>query len=83
LKAFAAERRRAKKIANELRNWVAKEIGRSPSRRTSASARTAQARSGKIMRRLLAFDREGEAITQGQPARWKILRILDQLAQTN
>ena len=73
----------AKKIANELRNWVAKEIGPiAKPKDIRFGDNLPKTRSGKIMRRLLRSIAKGEAITQDistleNPA------ILDQLAQTN
>jgi acetyl-CoA synthetase len=71
----------AKKIAQELRNWVAKEIG--PIARPKDirfGENLPKTRSGKIMRRLLRSIAKGEAITQDvstleNPA------ILDQLKE--
>jgi acetyl-CoA synthetase len=73
----------AKKIANELRNWVAKEIGPiAKPKDIRFGDNLPKTRSGKIMRRLLRSLAKGEAITQDistleNPA------ILDQLAHTN
>jgi acetyl-CoA synthetase len=73
----------AKKIANELRNWVAKEIGPiAKPKDIRFGDNLPKTRSGKIMRRLLRSIAKGEAITQDvstleNPA------ILDQLAQSN
>jgi acetyl-CoA synthetase len=73
----------AKKIANELRNWVAKEIGPiAKPKDIRFGDNLPKTRSGKIMRRLLRSIARGEAITQDvstleNPA------ILDQLAQSN
>jgi acetyl-CoA synthetase len=73
----------AKKIATELRNWVAKEIGPiAKPKDIRFGENLPKTRSGKIMRRLLRSIAKGEAITQDvstleNPA------ILDQLAQTN
>ncbi len=71
----------ARRIATELRNWVAKEIGpiAKPKEIRFADA-LPKTRSGKIMRRLLRSIARGEAITQDvstleNPA------ILEQLAQ--
>jgi acetyl-CoA synthetase len=72
----------AKKVAQELRNWVAKEIG--PIARPKEirfGDNLPKTRSGKIMRRLLRSLAKGEEITQDvstleNPA------ILDQLKQT-
>ena len=73
----------AKKIAQELRNWVAKEIG--PIARPKDirfGENLPKTRSGKIMRRLLRSIAKGEAITQDvstleNPA------ILDQLKESS
>jgi Acyl-coenzyme A synthetases/AMP-(fatty) acid ligases len=71
----------AKQIANELRNWVAKEIGPiAKPKDIRFGENLPKTRSGKIMRRLLRSIAKGEAITQDtttleNPA------ILDQLAQ--
>ncbi len=73
----------AKKIADQLRNWVAKEIGPiAKPRDIRFGDNLPKTRSGKIMRRLLRTLAKGEKITQDtttleNPA------ILDQLAQTN
>ncbi len=73
----------AKQIANELRNWVAKEIGPiAKPKDIRFGDNLPKTRSGKIMRRLLRSIAKGEAITQDittleNPA------ILEQLAQTN
>lgn len=73
----------AKQIANELRNWVAKEIGPiAKPKDIRFGDNLPKTRSGKIMRRLLRSIAKGEKITQDittleNPA------ILDQLAQTN
>jgi acetyl-CoA synthetase len=72
----------AKQIANELRNWVAKEIGPiAKPKDIRFGDNLPKTRSGKIMRRLLRSLAKGEAITQDtttleNPA------ILEQLAQT-
>jgi acetyl-CoA synthetase len=71
----------AKQIANELRNWVAKEIGPiAKPKDIRFGDNLPKTRSGKIMRRLLRSIAKGEAITQDittleNPA------ILEQLAQ--
>jgi acetyl-CoA synthetase len=71
----------AKQIANELRNWVAKEIGPiAKPKDIRFGENLPKTRSGKIMRRLLRSIAKGEAITQDistleNPA------ILEQLAQ--
>ncbi|TCS97226.1 acetyl-coenzyme A synthetase [Tepidimonas ignava] len=73
----------AKQIANELRNWVAKEIGPiAKPKDIRFGENLPKTRSGKIMRRLLRAIAKGEAITQDvstleNPA------ILEQLAKTN
>jgi acetyl-CoA synthetase len=73
----------AKRIANELRNWVAKEIGPiAKPRDIRFGDNLPKTRSGKIMRRLLRSIAKGEAITQDistleNPA------ILEQLSETN
>ena len=73
----------AKKIADELRAWVAKEIGPiAKPKDIRFGDNLPKTRSGKIMRRLLRSLAKGEAMTQDvstleNPA------ILDQLAQTN
>jgi acetyl-CoA synthetase len=72
----------AKKVADELRNWVAKEIGPiAKPRDIRFGENLPKTRSGKIMRRLLRSIARGEAITQDvstleNPA------ILEQLKQT-
>ncbi|WPH24296.1 acetate--CoA ligase [Variovorax paradoxus] len=73
----------ARQIANELRNWVAKEIGPiAKPKDIRFGDNLPKTRSGKIMRRLLRSIAKGEAITQDistleNPA------ILEQLAQKN
>lgn len=73
----------ARQIANELRNWVAKEIGPiAKPKDIRFGDNLPKTRSGKIMRRLLRSIAKGEKITQDvttleNPA------ILDQLSQTN
>jgi acetyl-CoA synthetase len=55
----------AKQIANELRNWVAKEIGPiAKPKDIRFGDNLPKTRSGKIMRRLLRSIAKGEAITQ-------------------
>ena len=55
----------ARKIANELRNWVAKEIGPiAKPKDIRFGDNLPKTRSGKIMRRLLRSIAKGEAITQ-------------------
>jgi acetyl-CoA synthetase len=73
----------AKKIANELRNWVGKEIGPiAKPKDIRFGDNLPKTRSGKIMRRLLRAIAKGEAITQDvstleNPA------ILEQLKENN
>jgi acetyl-CoA synthetase len=73
----------AAKIANELRNWVAKEIGPiAKPKDIRFGDNLPKTRSGKIMRRLLRAIAKGEAITQDvstleNPA------ILEQLKQAS
>ncbi len=73
----------AKRIANELRNWVAKEIGPiAKPKDIRFGDNLPKTRSGKIVRRLLRSIARGEAITQDistleNPA------ILDQLSERN
>ncbi len=73
----------AKKIANELRNWVAKEIGPiAKPKDIRFGDNLPKTRSGKIMRRLLRSIAKGEAITQDissleNPA------VLEQLSERN
>jgi len=81
LKRTRPEGDEAHRLATELRNWVAKEIGpiAKPKEIRFADA-LPKTRSGKIMRRLLRSLAKGEAITQDvstleNPA------ILEQLAQ--
>ena len=72
----------AQKIANDLRNWVAKEIGAiAKPKDIRFGENLPKTRSGKIMRRLLRSIAKGEEITQDvstleNPA------ILEQLKQT-
>jgi acetyl-CoA synthetase len=73
----------AKKIANDLRNWVAKEIGPiAKPRDIRFGDNLPKTRSGKIMRRLLRSIAKDEAITQ-DTSTLENPAILDQLAQTN
>jgi acetyl-CoA synthetase len=65
LKRSRPEGEEAKKIANELRDWVAKEIGPiAKPRDIRFGENLPKTRSGKIMRRLLRSIARGEAITQ-------------------
>ncbi len=73
----------AKKIANELRNWVAKEIGPiAKPKDIRFGDNLPKTRSGKIMRRLLRSIAKGEAITQ-DTSTLENPAILDQLSQNN
>jgi acetyl-CoA synthetase len=73
----------AKKIATELRNWVAKEIGPiAKPKDIRFGDNLPKTRSGKIMRRLLRSIARGEAITQ-DTSTLENPAILEQLAQTN
>ena len=72
----------AKKIAAELRNWVAKEIGPiAKPKDIRFGDNLPKTRSGKIMRRLLRSLAKGEAITQ-DTSTLENPAILDQLGQT-
>jgi acetyl-CoA synthetase len=73
----------ARKIANELRNWVAKEIGPiAKPKDIRFGDNLPKTRSGKIMRRLLRSIAKGEAITQ-DTSTLENPAILEQLAQPN
>ncbi|HLL20279.1 MAG TPA: acetate--CoA ligase [Rubrivivax sp.] len=73
----------AKKIAAELRNWVAKEIGPiAKPKDIRFGENLPKTRSGKIMRRLLRSIARGEAITQ-DTSTLENPAILDQLSQPN
>jgi acetyl-CoA synthetase len=73
----------AKKIAAELRNWVAKEIGPiAKPKDIRFGDNLPKTRSGKIMRRLLRSIAKGEAITQ-DTSTLENPAILEQLAQNN
>ncbi len=73
----------AKQIANELRNWVAKEIGPiAKPKDIRFGDNLPKTRSGKIMRRLLRSIAKGEAITQ-DTSTLENPAVLEQLAQTN
>ena len=73
----------AKAIANELRNWVAKEIGPiAKPKDIRFGENLPKTRSGKIMRRLLRAIAKGEAITQ-DVSTLENPHILEQLAKTN
>jgi acetyl-CoA synthetase len=71
----------AKKIAAELRNWVAKEIGPiAKPKDIRFGDNLPKTRSGKIMRRLLRSIAKGEAITQ-DTSTLENPAILEQLAE--
>jgi acetyl-CoA synthetase len=73
----------AKRIANELRNWVAKEIGPiAKPKDIRFGDNLPKTRSGKIMRRLLRSIAKGEAITQ-DTSTLENPAILEQLGQAN
>ena len=72
----------AKQIANELRNWVAKEIGPiAKPKDIRFGENLPKTRSGKIMRRLLRSIAKGEAITQ-DTSTLENPHILEQLAKS-
>jgi acetyl-CoA synthetase len=72
----------AKRIATELRNWVAKEIGPiAKPKDIRFGDNLPKTRSGKIMRRLLRSIAKGEAITQ-DTSTLENPAILEQLAQS-
>ena len=71
----------AVKIANELRNWIAKEIGPiAKPKDIRFGDNLPKTRSGKIMRRLLRSIAKGEPITQ-DVSTLENPQILEQLAQ--
>jgi len=73
----------ARQIANELRNWVAKEIGPiAKPKDIRFGDNLPKTRSGKIMRRLLRSIAKDEAITQ-DTSTLENPAILEQLAQKN
>jgi len=73
----------AKKIANELRNWVAKEIGPiAKPKDIRFGDNLPKTRSGKIMRRLLRSVAKGEPITQ-DTSTLENPAILEQLSERN
>jgi acetyl-CoA synthetase len=73
----------ARKIAAELRNWVAKEIGPiAKPKDIRFGDNLPKTRSGKIMRRLLRSIAKGEKITQ-DTSTLENPAILEQLAQSN
>jgi acetyl-CoA synthetase len=73
----------AKRIANELRNWVAKEIGPiAKPKDIRFGDNLPKTRSGKIVRRLLRSIAKGEAITQ-DTSTLENPAVLDQLAERN
>ncbi|MCY7314309.1 MAG: acetate--CoA ligase [Rubrivivax sp.] len=73
----------AKRIATELRNWVAKEIGPiAKPKDIRFGDNLPKTRSGKIMRRLLRQVAKGEAVTQ-DTSTLENPAILEQLAEKN
>ena len=73
----------AKRIATELRNWVAKEIGPiAKPKDIRFGDNLPKTRSGKIMRRLLRQVAKGEPVTQ-DTSTLENPAILDQLAEKN
>ncbi len=77
-----ADSEAAKKIANELRNWVAKEIGPiAKPKDIRFGENLPKTRSGKIMRRLLRSIAKGETITQ-DTSTLENPHILEQLAKS-
>ena len=73
----------ADKIAKELRDWVAKEIGPiAKPKDIRFGENLPKTRSGKIMRRLLRSVARGETITQ-DTSTLENPAILDQLAESN
>ncbi len=73
----------AKALANELRNWVAKEIGPiAKPKEIRFGENLPKTRSGKIMRRLLRSLAKGESVTQ-DTSTLENPHILDQLAKSN
>jgi acetyl-CoA synthetase len=72
----------AKKIATDLRNWVAREIGPiAKPKEIRFGDNLPKTRSGKIMRRLLRSLAKGETITQ-DTSTLENPQILEQLKQT-
>ncbi|HET7668781.1 MAG TPA: acetyl-coenzyme A synthetase, partial [Burkholderiales bacterium] len=72
----------AKKVAEELRQWVAKEIGPiAKPRDIRFGDNLPKTRSGKIMRRLLRAIAKGEQITQ-DVSTLENPQILEQLRQS-
>ena len=83
LKQARPEGAEADKIAKELRDWVAKEIGPiAKPKDIRFGENLPKTRSGKIMRRLLRSIAKGEAITQ-DTSTLENPAILDQLKQVN
>ena len=81
LKGKRPEGEEAKKIATELRNWVAKEIGPiAKPKDIRFGDNLPKTRSGKIMRRLLRVIAKGEEITK-DTSTLENPAILDQLKQ--
>jgi acetyl-CoA synthetase len=83
LKRALPDGEEAKQIAQELRDWVAKEIGPiAKPKDIRFGENLPKTRSGKIMRRLLRSLAKGEAITQ-DTSTLENPAILDQLASVN
>ena len=81
LKGARPSAEEAKKIANELRNWVGKEIGPiAKPKDIRFGDNLPKTRSGKIMRRLLRSLAKGEEVTQ-DTSTLENPAILDQLKQ--
>jgi len=82
LKRSRPDGEEAKQIANELRNWVGKEIGPIANPKDIRFGdNLPKTRSGKIMRRLLRSLAKGEDITQ-DTSTLENPAILDQLKET-
>jgi acetyl-CoA synthetase len=80
-RARPANDEEGKKLANELRNWVAKEIGPiAKPKDIRFGDNLPKTRSGKIMRRLLRSLAKGEAVTQ-DTSTLENPAILDQLGK--
>src|SRR6185312_8396953 len=81
LKGGRPQGEEAVRVANELRNWIAKEIGPiAKPKDIRFGDNLPKTRSGKIMRRLLRSIAKGEAITQ-DVSTLENPQILEQLAQ--
>ena len=74
----------AKTIAKELRDWVGKEIGPiAKPKDIRFGDNLPKTRSGKIMRRLLALDRQRRGDHPGHQSTLENPPVLDQLAERN